>query len=255
MLGAKRPKPGIRPLERLKRAFMIRSMTGFGKASITMPDGRDAVVEASAVNHKAQEFSIRLPQAWLCAEQPMRNLLRQRVSRGRVSVSARVAVSGSALVVRLDKSMALAYLAAFRELEALSEVPFQPITARDLAQLPGVFTHDAQESDEDAIVAALLGALGRALDMMDEARAAEGDSLARDMRERCAALRTVTEGILARAPALQEAYVARLRQRLEELAIEPGIREERLAMEAALMADRQDITEEDVRLKTHLDRF
>lgn len=233
---------------------MIRSMTGFGRASTAMPGGREAVVEVSAVNHRHQEFSLRLPQPWLCAEQPMRALLRQRVYRGKLCVTVRASGGTAALAARLDERAAISYLQALRKLESLSELPIQPLSFRDLALLPGVLTGQEDELDEEAVSAALVEALSRALDMLDVARAAEGESLARDMRKRCAALRQAAEKILNRAPELQEAYLNRLRQRLEELAIEPGIREERLAMEAALMADRQDITEEIVRLRTHLIR-
>lgn len=213
------------------------------------------MIEVSAVNHRHQEFSIRLPQQWLCAEQPMRALLRQRVYRGKLSVTVRASGGNTAISARLDEKAAHAYLLALRKLESLVDLPLQPLSFRDLALLPGVLTCEEEELDEEAISAALVDALSRALDMLDAARATEGENLARDMRDRCDALRQVAEKILNRAPELQAAYLSRLRQRLEELAIEPGIREERLAMEAALMADRQDITEEVVRLRTHLIRF
>ncbi|HOJ68770.1 MAG TPA: YicC family protein [Candidatus Hydrogenedentes bacterium] len=234
---------------------MVRSMTGFGRASTAMPGGEEAIVEVSAVNHRHQEFSLRLPQQWLCAEQPMRALLRQRVHRGKLSVTVRATGKGSAISARLNESVALSYLNAIRKLESLADLPVEPLSFRDLALLPGVLTHDEEDMDEEAVSTALVNTLSRALDMLDAARAAEGESLARDMRQRRDALLRAAEKILDRAPELQAAYMGRLRQRLEELVIEPGIREERLAMEAALMADRQDITEEAVRLKTHLIRF
>lgn len=234
---------------------MIRSMTGFGRATAAIPGGQELTVDISAVNHRHQEFSIRLPQQWQFAEHPVRNTLRQRIHRGKITVSIRPVAGSGSSAARIDENTAVSYLRAYQKIVSIADLPLQPLTFRDLAMLPHVLVYDDGTCGEETITETILAAMAEALDMLDHARSAEGACLAADMRTRCETLLKSANSILDRSPEFQEAYLNRMRQRLEELAIEPGIREDRLAMECVLLADRLDITEEAVRLKTHLNRF
>lgn len=231
---------------------MIRSMTGFGKCTRAF-NGSMLSVELASVNHRYLDCSIRLPHEWAVIEGSVRKMLSERLSRGKVSVTVNLRRgTRKALLVRFDADLARQYVDASQELCKMLGSG-QTLPPEALALFDGVFYQEEDEVDLDAARAAVAETLGEAIQQLDGMRGAEGETLAADIRSRLELLRTSLEVIEARLPELTKLYESRLRTRIDELVGTTDIAEERIVLEVAVMADKGDVTEEVVRLKSHLD--
>jgi uncharacterized protein (TIGR00255 family) len=122
-----------------------------------------------------------------------------------------------------------------------------------LAQLDGVFCQEEAEADLEKVQAVVVGALSDALERLDAMRTTEGEALADELRYRLSLMREALAVIEQRLPDLNARYEQRLRTRINEIKADVTLAEDRIAMEIAFMADKGDVTEEVVRLKTHFD--
>lgn len=231
---------------------MARSMTGFGKAA-TEVNGEIISVEVSSVNHRFLDSSFRLPSCWLVLECALRETLKDQVFRGKVNVYVgRKRGSESSQCVILDTQVAQQYILAAQQLADLMNST-QALSLDVLAQLDGVFFQEEREDDLEQVRTTLNTLLGDALSQMNAMRENEGRALVREIRERIAIMRGAIVEIEKRLPELTQRLAERLRARVRELNADAGVTEDRLAVELALIADKTDVTEELVRLKTHLD--
>ena len=229
---------------------MTRSMTGFGRATGTIGEETFAV-EVSAVNHRHLECSFRMPGPWAIVEPALRDEVKRYISRGKVNVSIRRerGLYGQQ-TIHCDESVARQYIDASRRLASLMSAT-EALSLNTLVKMDGVFYTHEEAEDIEAVKAALCTTVAAALEQLNTARKAEGKALADDIRERLAQMRDAVGVVEARIPELNATYMERLRARVHELASESGLTEERLALEVALMADKADVNEEVVRLKTH----
>ena len=231
---------------------MVRSMTGFGKASCEYAEGTISI-ELSSVNHRYLDSSVRLPSEWSSLEPVLRDALKERLSRGKINVSvSRKRDGGDAQRIRLDRDVAEQYIRASKELGELLDST-EPLSLQTLAQFETVFTYEEGEEDLDEAKDVLMNLLREAVSHLDAMRETEGKALARDLAHRIGLIRESVRAVEERLPALNEVFAERLRARIEELGQDTSITEERIAMEVALMAEKSDVTEEVVRLKSHLD--
>ncbi len=231
---------------------MIKSMTGFGRATGAF-EGETLSIELSSVNHRFFECTIKLPPAWGLLEARLREVLKERISRGKVFCSVRRdRAPGAKPAISFDLQVAEEYVRASRELVNLMNST-ERISLGTLMTLDGVFSHEEAEQDLEAVGAALLEIAAKAADNLDTMRKTEGLALAADLRERFDAMRAAVAEVESRVPELNAAYEARLRERIAELNVDAKVSEDRLSVEVALMADRADVNEEIVRIKAHLD--
>ncbi|MDI7249988.1 MAG: YicC/YloC family endoribonuclease [Bacillota bacterium] len=243
---------------------VVRSMSGYGCGEARAAGWR-VRVEVRSLNHRFLDVALRFPRFCLALEERVRALLERRLQRGRVEVHLTAEPTEDLpRQVRVDRPLARAYWAAWQELcQALGPVlgpaddpaPWRPGPGEVawIAQLPGVMEAGEAEVDVENVWAAALPALEQALAGVEEMRAAEGERLLADLRDRIARLRDLVAGARERAPQLEEEYRARLTRRLGELA--PMLEPVRLAAEAALYAEKVSIHEELVRLGSHLDEM
>lgn len=233
---------------------MIRSMTGFGKAA-GQHEGQEIAVELSAVNHRYFDVALRLPNTWLALEGDVKQLLRERISRGKITGTvSRKRLTGPGQAVRFDPETAKQYIEASRQLAKLLNSN-ETLSVNVLAQLEGVFVPQEPEEDIEATKGLLLAVVREAADRLNAMRALEGRSLAEDIRSRIESVRRTLASIETRLPELNAEYEKRLRARVEELKGELSFTEERISMEVAFLADKADVTEEVVRLKAHLEHM
>lgn len=231
---------------------MIRSMTGFGKATCDY-NGSVVSIELSTVNHRYLDASVRLPYEWAAAELPLREVLKEYLSRGKLNLNVnRKRSGGVAQAVRLDRDVAQQYIDAARELGQMigKEVP---LSLDALAQFPGVFAQQEAEEDMDQAQEMLGGLLREALTQLNAMRDVEGRKLGEELSHRIAVIRNTVEEVQQRLPELTELYRSRLLERIHELLDDSTVTEERVALEVAILSDKGDVTEEVVRLKSHLD--
>lgn len=229
---------------------MIRSMTGFGAGKGSSAD-EEFVVEVRSVNHKYCEVKARLPRELGALEVEVTRVVKERLARGGVEVTARRAGNHGAVAPRVDAHLAEAYARAFAELQARLSLP-GAATLADVLSADGVIRLEEREVDLDAAREALLRALDRALEAMVAMREKEGGALSRDLGSRLAQIEAIVERVRTLVPRSVDHHRARLEERIAELTrgipLDPG----RLAQEVALFADRTDVTEEITRLGSHV---
>lgn len=232
---------------------MIRSMTGFGRAPFEV-EGIPFGVEIRTVNHRHLDLSVRLPRGLAALEPVAKRRLQERFRRGKVEVSVSAPPGATAAHLELDAGLARRYLAFAAELRAQG-VPGELDVARLLA-LPGVARLVEVPPAEEALEAALGAAVDRAAEAVCAMREAEGRALETELRGRLEGVGRLVSALEARAGGVVEAARERLRRRAEQLRQETGLLDEaRLHQEVVIAADRLDVTEELVRLHSHLDQF
>ena len=229
-------------------------MTGYAQARAE-ENGMALRVSIRSVNHRFLDLHVRLPEGWEPLEPRLRQRVRQHVRRGHVDVTLRVEPSGPA-AVQVNHPLAAAYARAAQELSREFSMP-PAIDFVALFRLPGVVSGAGVPSEEEVESAASLAerCLDDALARLDEMRSTEGASLAAEMRGRLAKISSHAMKIEALAATLRPEYARRLGERLAELLANTSMDPGRLAQEAALLAERSDISEEVARLRSHLQQF
>ena len=234
---------------------MLRSMTGFGSSTVDTDDG-SVTVELRSVNARHLRLDLGLPPGAEAWEPGIREALGEELERGNVDVRVTVeAGEGPGAGLELDEDRVEAFLRACDRLRSEYALPGQV----DLAMVVGsgsVLRSSEREAedlvDEDALLRAVRGSLAELVAMREE----EGTRLEEDLRDRVAALRAGIERVEELAPARLERERSRLREAVAELVEEaPGMEDDRVAREVALLADKWDVGEEVVRARAHLDAF
>jgi len=225
-------------------------MTGFGSAEGTVLGGRLSI-EIRSVNHRYYNPQLKLPFELGGVEGPLRERLRQLLERGHVTISARwIEAPQREGAVAVDLTRARQVVTAAKELKKRLKLK-GAVDLAFVARQPEVLT-----PHQDGVAAAQWSEVEpiaeRAVRELLGMRAREGAALAAELGGRLAALEAGARAIEQRAPERLTAELARLKQAVAELAAGVQVDEQRLAVEVALMADRVDITEELVRLRTHL---
>ncbi len=234
----------------------MRSMTGFGVGEATA-GGLTVAIELRAINHRFLDVAVKLPSALAPYELEIRTVLKEQVARGRVSCNAQLTQSGPAAPIALAPERLEQGLALLRELAGKLETMTGQRPAVDLSHLlavPDLFESAGSELDAESVLAALRGALGRAVAELNAMRDQEGRELASDLARRCATVRAHLAEVNRLAPGAAREAFEKLQQRLMQL-IADAVDPQRLAQEAALLADRANIAEECERLASHLDQF
>jgi uncharacterized protein (TIGR00255 family) len=232
----------------------MRSMTGYGRGVVDHGDVR-TTVDVRAVNHRFLDLKLRGAALPAPLEDAISTRVRGAVERGAVVVSVNVARGPSAAAMRIDDA------AADRAHRTLGALALRlAIAGPDLALIlaqPGVVILDTgldDGLDDAAAIAAVLAALDAALGQLDQMRAAEGVALAAELHTRLDELVATRTHVAVLAAGVPLQLARRLTERLKRLSEEAGIDATRIAQEVALLADRADITEELVRLASHLDQ-
>jgi len=230
-------------------------MTGFARAR-SGDEEPVVTVTLRTVNHRFLDLKIRTPPELESSDPIIRRIVKKRLKRG--SVQATIALSGDAASApKLNRPLARAYLEAYRELAAEAGGEASPdLTA--LLRAPGVLTSAEGASDEEAeraLAARVESTLEAALTILNEARANEGETVLVELRERASTIAAETEKLRESVAGTTRIFEQRLERRMSELLDKTGIEPQRLAQEAALLADRADISEELQRLAAHAVRL
>lgn len=236
---------------------MIKSMTGFGRGEYSDEISK-VTVEIKSVNHRYLDIFVKMPRRYAFAEETIKAAIKERVHRGKVEVGVTVDNTGkSDTAVRLDKELAARYYEALSELRDSFDFGEEShVSLSMLAKMPDVISTSPAEEDEEAMSARLLGAVRSALDDFCGMRETEGAKLAADLSARADVISDIRSRIEKRAPEIEKEYAAKFRARVEEiLGGVYEVPEERVALEAAIFADKANITEELVRLDSHISQL
>ncbi len=232
-------------------------MTGFAQARGEY-QGWAIRMSVKSVNHRFLDLKMRLPEGFDLYELRLRQIVRERIHRGHVELHLSVE-PGTAAAVQVNRELLQAYLRAAEELKKESPAASE-VDVVALLRLPGVIGGLAaalpeSEDEQEKLGLALDGCLGEALAKLDEMRRAEGRHLAEELRERVGRIDEQTEKVRALVTTLRPAFARRLESRLKELIGGAAVDPARLAQEAALLAERSDISEELDRLRSHMQQF
>lgn len=228
----------------------MKSMTGFGRAGATLPDGTDATVAVRGVNHRFLDVAVKLRDELAPAEPLLRRAVAALVHRGHVDLLVRT-VRPAGRTAAFDKEAAVRYAAAWREAASASGLPAD-LSARDLLGLPGVVRTEEPPVPDDATTEALVHVVEEAVRAFDATRRREGEALATALATILSRLEDGIGRLDAERAGLTERLTAALSERIRKLAGTLPLDEARLVQEAALLADRADISEEIDRLKVHV---
>ena len=228
----------------------LRSMTGFARVRRPLGDG-ELVVSAKSVNHRGLDLVIQTPSVLEPFEGAIRAMVKANVLRGHVEVRVSVpkGANGDAALA-LDRAFLHDYLRIFREEAAAHDLESKPDLNAAL-RIPGMFTAAESAGPPEGAETALQDALARALVELNEFRAREGSAIAEELRGHNERLSAAAEHMETLRAAASEYFKKRLAERLQEVAKGIQIDPQRLAQEAAILADRSDIGEELARLKIH----
>ena len=228
----------------------LKSMTGFGAASASITSGR-VTVEVRAVNQRFLDVRVTAPREYGSWEAACRETVRAHVARGRVEVyvSRNAPPSGRTRIV-LNRAAARDYAAAWRALQR--DLGLAGRLDLGLFRAADVFQTVEMPGDARPEFPAAGRALARALERFDRERRREGANLQRDMRGRIDRLAAIERSLRAHAASALPELQAKLGERMQRLLQGAQVDPARVAQEAAFLAERGDVTEELVRLASHL---
>ena len=231
---------------------MVKSMTGFGRGEYT--DGkRNVTAEIRTVNHRYADITVKMPKRYSFAEETVKSLVKEKIRRGKAEVSIIFEnLTETDVTVRLNTPVAEQYLKNLKELQETYGLAGE-IDVKLIASMPDVLRAVPDVEDEDEITAAVSEAVRQAAAANDAMRQVEGQRLAEDLLKRGELVRSIVDRIGERAPLVAQEYVQKLNDRISELLDgEAEIPADRILTEAAIFADKANITEELVRLDSHM---
>lgn len=233
---------------------MIKSMTGYGRAQQKIED-KTYLVEIKSVNHRYFDFSCRMPRSYSFAEEKVKGFIHNRVSRGKVDLFVTVTSDETSdVVIKLNRPLLENYLQVLRTIRDDYGVQ-DDISAMHLSKLPDVCVIEKKEEDQEAILRSLEQVVNLALDDFIKMRENEGRNLYADLTMRGGILEELVSQVEKEAPLVEQEYEKKLAQRMEEILGNADYDRQRLLTEVAIFADKVSITEEIVRLKSHIKEY
>ncbi|NLJ73927.1 MAG: YicC family protein [Firmicutes bacterium] len=233
---------------------MIKSMTGFGQGEASNQEW-SVKVEMKSVNHRYLDLWLRIPKQYSLLEEPIRMLIQEEMSRGRVEVSVNIEEFGDRQRnVRINKPLLNGYLAALETIQQELGIK-ESIQLDHILQLPDLLELEEPDVNWDSLQETVLKAVRTALDELEAMRRNEGYQLSQDILMKISLIERHVDRISEIAPAVVQDYRERLKERLGDLLDGTTITEERFVGEVALFADKCSIDEELVRLRSHIQQF
>jgi uncharacterized protein (TIGR00255 family) len=233
----------------------MKSMTGYGRGAAA-GEHFAVSVDLKTVNNRFLDVHLRLSGELSSLEPVIKRQISSRLSRGRVDVNVNFERTAQT-AYELNRPLIAGYVTALREMQKEFSVGGE-LDINALARLPGAL-QPARDGLGDDVVAGIQKALAEGLDELERMRAQEGETLRQEMAERIDKIDALVPTIEGAAAGLVDAYRARLQKRIGELLSRNGqvveIDPARLAQEVAYLSDRSDVSEEMVRLRSHLAQF
>ena len=230
---------------------MVKSMTGYGRARETL-NGRDITVEVRSVNNRYLDCTVKMPRAYVFAEDAIKTGVQKAISRGKVDVFVSIDTTAADVsVVAVNEPLARSYYEALMQLKSTFSLDGE-VTPMALAKFPDVLTVTRAEEDLETVAADICAVLEQALQAYNQMRAVEGERLAADISSRVTTIESVVSKVEERSPQTVAEYRARLTNKMTEVLQSTTIDESRILTEAAIFADKIAVDEETVRLRSHI---
>lgn len=233
---------------------MIKSMTGYGRQK-GENERREVQVEIKSVNHRYLDLNVKVPRIYSFLEEPIKTAVSAAVARGKVDIYLSItAKEGGDVKVSPNLALAGEYLRALEQVRDTYSLK-DDISVMELARMPDLLTVAREEPDAEEVKAQVLEVLGRALEEYNAMRRTEGERLCEDIARRGQEIGKMVDQVEQRSPQSVEEYRQKIAQRMTEILGDSDIAEQRILAEAALFADKVSVTEEVVRLRSHLSQL
>lgn len=233
---------------------MIKSMTGYGRQK-GENERREVQVEIKSVNHRYLDLNVKVPRIYSFLEEPIKTAVSAAVARGKVDIYLSItAKEGGDVKVSPNLALAGEYLRALEQVRDTYSLK-DDISVMELAHMPDLLTVAREEPDAEEVKNQVLEVLGRALEEYNAMRRTEGERLCEDIARRGQEIGKMVDQVEQRSPQSVEEYRQKIAQRMTEILGDSDIAEQRILAEAALFADKVSVTEEVVRLRSHLSQL
>lgn len=233
---------------------MLRSMTGYSQAQLETEE-YDIIVEIKSVNHKYQKIYLHIPDHFSSLEPKIKEIIKSRVGRGKVNYNLEIKNKEEAEVkVSINQTTATEYIDSLKRLKDKFDLTGE-LNINLLTQFDDILEVEEVKQNVEGLWPEIEEATKEALVDFIGMREKEGSKLLADLAARVENMRNLLEKIEDRIPEMVDKYKSKLESRLEELLSDAEVDEERLANEVVIMADKSDVTEELVRLKSHIEQF
>lgn len=226
---------------------MIKSMTGFGKAE-TQFQNKNYILELRSLNSKGLELNTRLPIQFREIEIHLKKIIGESLQRGKIDLSLNIEYIEQSSSKNINLGVVNQYIEQLREIEDADRLDLLKIAMR----LPDTLKTELNDTEEDEIKT-IEGLLEKALINLNKYRVDEGSSLEEDFKKRLIKLKALIDKVIQIDPERKEKIENKLRTSIEELQIE--IDENRFEQELIYYIEKYDITEERVRLDSHIEYF
>jgi uncharacterized protein (TIGR00255 family) len=234
---------------------LIKSMTAYGWSEYQLKHIR-FTAEIRSLNNRYRDIILRIPNNFRVLEDELKSTVSSRIRRGRIEVSIQMENNGEQGPYRLELNDKLinSYVALFRQLKEKFDVD-QKIHLDTLLQMKDVILMIPEEMDIRNLKPGFRNVLNQALDSLERMRLKEGKAIEIDLKKRIKLLDRYLKHIEKKAPKVVDEYSKRLKDKVQRILPEKIVDETRIAQEIVLFAERSDITEEIVRIGSHLEQF
>jgi len=234
---------------------LIKSMTAYGRGEYKLGDVF-FTAEIKSVNNRYRDIILRIPNSFQILEDELKSIVASRIRRGRIDVSIQMEDSSDATFYNLELNVPLveSYFRVFKQLSERFGLD-QKIKLESLCQMKDVILMKPEEVDMERLRPGFREVLGLALDSLDVMRIKEGKAIEADFVRRLELLEEYVSEVEKKVPDLAEEYRKKLKKNVRRMLEDVAVDEVRLAQEVAFFAERSDITEEIVRIRSHLEQF
>lgn len=230
-------------------------MTGFGRGEHS-DELYNLKIEIKAVNHRYNDITVKMPRHISYLEEKVKKIIKEEINRGKIDCYINLEyINQSSTEIKVDIELAKSYKLALEELS--NELNLKDdIKLNNILNISDIIKTERKELDEDTIWNSLKEALDIALRDIMTMKTAEGESLKEDMTMRLKFIEKIILNIEKRSPVVVEEYRDKLHERIKSLLDKDvNIDEDRIAYEVVFFADKSNIDEEIVRLKSHISQF
>ncbi|QAA33271.1 YicC/YloC family endoribonuclease [Clostridium manihotivorum] len=234
---------------------MIKSMTGFGRASSDEDSARSFSLEMKSVNHRYLDINIRMPKSMIPLEEKIRRIVGERLNRGKVDIFLNYKNYGQFdTVAKLNTELADSYVNCLKQIKDRYSLKDE-LSLNLISKFPDVIVLEEQEENLEEIWNELMPLVNRALDTIIDMRETEGQKLYEDIIIKSKDIEENVKKIEKKCPEVLKAYKEKLKEKLQGILENIELDENRLAMEVAIFADKSTIDEEITRLYSHINQL